>query len=128
MTVNLWTANDVVERFREAVLTLKKLPPVKVQGYYSVWPAIKLTPLEILQQDKKPLRLRALPDAISRLDEVLTWLPWLSVDERRLVWQRASGVRWKVICAELGCGRSKAWHKWGTALEKVATSLNLCVR
>ncbi len=128
MTDNLWTSEQVAARFREAILTLKKLPPVRVQGYYSVWPAIKLTPLEVLQQDKKPLKLRALPDAITRLDEVLTWLPWLSVDERRLVWQRAARVRWKVICAELGCGRTIAWHKWVTALEKIATALNLCVR
>jgi hypothetical protein len=125
MTDNLWTADDVADRLREAILTLKKLPPVKVQGYFSVWPAIKLTPLEISQQDKRPLRLRATPDAITRLDEVLTWLPWITVEERRLVWQRAARVRWKVICAEIGCDRSTAWHQWRTALEKLAASLNL---
>jgi hypothetical protein len=119
-----WIADDVAYRFREAVLTLKKLPPVRVQGYFTVWPAIKLTPLEILQQDKKPMRLLAMPEAITRLDEVLTWLPWLSVDERRLVWQRAARVRWKTICSELGCTRATAWRLWITALEKIAACLN----
>jgi len=125
MIDDLWTANDVAERFREAVATLKKLPPVKVQGYFSVWPAIKLSPLEISQQDRKSPRLLAEPDAITRLDEVLTWLPWMTVAERRLVWQRAARVRWKVICAGLGCGRLTAWRRWVAALEKVAASLNL---
>jgi hypothetical protein len=125
VTDKLWTAADVSERFREAILTLKKLPPAKVQGYFSVWPVIKLSPLEIQRQDKKPLRLLALPSAIDRLDEVLTWLPWLEVEERRLVWQRAARVRWKTICTELGCDRSTAWRIWMTALEKVAASLNL---
>lgn len=121
----LWTADDVASRLREAVATLKKLPPVNVQGYFNVWPAIKLTPLELLRQDKKPVGLRALPDSITRLDEVLTWLPWLSVQERRLVWQRAARVRWKTICVEMDCDRSTAWRKWVTALTKVAASLNL---
>ncbi len=128
MADDLWTAEDVADRFREAVLTLTKLPPVKVQGYFSVWPAIKLNPLEILQQDRKPLRLLALPAAITRLDEILTWLPWLTIEERRLVWQRAARMRWKLICAELGCDRSTAWRRWVMALEKVAASLNLCPR
>ena len=126
MTGNdLWTADDVANRFSEAVATLKKLPAARVQGYFSVWPAIRPTPLELIQQDKKPVRLPALPDAITRLDEVLNWLPWLSIEERRLVWQRAARVRWKVISMELGCDRSTAWRRWVTALEKVAASLNL---
>jgi hypothetical protein len=77
-----------------------------------------------MQQDKKPMRLLALPEAITRLDEVLTWMPWLEVEERRLVWQRASRVRWKNICWELGCGRITAWRRHQTALEKIAACLN----
>jgi hypothetical protein len=121
---NPWTAKDIENRFLEAISTLKKLPSENVQGYFNLWPAMKLTALEIIQQDVLPMRLLATPAAITRLDEVLTWLPWLAVDERRLVWQRASRVRWKNICWELGCDRSTAWRRWQTALEKIAASLN----
>ena len=124
MIDKIWTPEDVDARFREAISTLRRLPTVKVRGYFNVWPEIKLTPMEILQQDKKPMRLFAMPDAITRLDEVLTWLPWLEVEERKLIWQRAARVRWKTICRLLGCGRSSAWCKWMTALEKIAVCLN----
>ena len=33
-----WTADDVADHFAEAFRTLRKLPPVKVQGYFSAWP------------------------------------------------------------------------------------------
>jgi hypothetical protein len=125
MADKLWTSHDVAQRFREAISTLKKLPDVTVQGYFNTWPALKRTPDEILQQDKMPIRLLATAEAITRLEELLTWLPWLNVEERRLVWQRAARVRWKAICKELGCHRSTAWRKWSDALDKIATSLNM---
>ena len=34
-----WTATDVANQFEEAVYTLKKLPPVRVQGYFCLFTA-----------------------------------------------------------------------------------------
>jgi hypothetical protein len=34
-----WTIDDVAARFAEAAETGRRLPPVRVQGYFSVWPA-----------------------------------------------------------------------------------------
>ena len=38
---NAWTIEDVAVRFEEAASTARRLPPVRVQGYFNCWPAIK---------------------------------------------------------------------------------------
>ena len=120
-----WTVTDVADRFEEAAQTLKRLPPVKVQGYSSTWPEIVRTVMEQLQADRLPMRLGPpLPDAISRMEETINWVFWLEEDERRLVWLRAARVPWRPICWQLGCGRTKAWQMWTIALLKIATRLN----
>lgn len=121
-----WTVTDVADRFEDAVYTLKRLPPVKVQGYFSTWPPIVRTVMEQLQEDRVPLRLGPpSSDAVSRMEETIQWIFFLDdEDERRLVWLRAARVPWKPICWRIGCGRTKAWQMWTIALLKIAMRLN----
>ena len=42
-----WTADCVADHFEEAFRTLRKLPPVKAQGYFNTWPDIVRTSREI---------------------------------------------------------------------------------
>ena len=35
-----WTMEDVAARFEEAASTGRRLPPVRVQGYFNTWPVI----------------------------------------------------------------------------------------
>ncbi len=120
-----WTVTDIADRFEEAVYTLKRMPSVRVQGYFNAWPEIVRTVMEQLQADKLPLRLGPPPaDAISRMEETINWVFWLDEDERRLVWLKAYKVQNRQICARLGCGRTKVWQMWCAALLKIATRLN----
>lgn len=121
-----WTVTDVADRFEEAAQTLRRMPPVKVQGYFNVYPEVIRTSIEIMQGEKLPMRLGPPPaDAISRMEETLDWIFYLDdEDERRLVWLRAERVIWKQICWRLGCGRTKAWQMWTYALLKIVTRLN----
>jgi hypothetical protein len=119
-----WTAKMVEEYFLEVILTLKKLPPVKQKGYFNAWPDIIYSPNEIMFQEKVPIRLRATPEAISRLEQTFEWMTWIGIDERKLIWKRAANADWKSICWELGCNRSTAWRKWNIALKKIAKRLN----
>lgn len=121
-----WTVTDVADRFEEAAQTLKRMPPVRVQGYISTWPEIVRTTMEQLQADKLPMRMGPpQPDAISRMEETLHWIFWLDEeDERKLIWLRAARIPWKPICWRLGCGRTKAWQMWTYALLKIVTRLN----
>ena len=46
------------------------------------------------------------------------------IDNRRIVWMRAEGHRWKQICRAVGCVRSTAWRRWTAALVTIANRLN----
>ena len=58
------------------------------------------------------------------MDEALSWLLWLDVAERQLVWLRAEGLPWKWITRRLGIGRTTAWQRWTMALLKITVRLN----
>lgn len=114
----------VEDRIHDAARTLRRLPEERVQGYFSTWPKIKRDEMEILQMEKEPMRIRPSMDDITQMEEVLfMWLRWLEVDERKLVWQRAERVRWKLICAQFGVGRTKAWEMYKCALGKIAARI-----
>lgn len=36
----IWTEEKVILAFKEAIRTLKKLPPAKVRGYFNIWPQV----------------------------------------------------------------------------------------
>ena len=116
--------SEVEERLRSAARTLRRLPNVKVQGYFSTWPTIIREPLEILQMEPEPLRIKPSMADITEMEEVLfVWLKWLEPEERRLVWLRAERVRWKLICGRFGVGRTKAWEMYRRALAAIAAKL-----
>lgn len=114
----------VEDRVRQAARTLHRLPEERVQGYFSTWPTIKRDELEILQMAKEPLSVMPTVEDITQMEEVLfVWLRWLAVDERKLVWQRAERVRWKLICNQFGVGRTKAWEIYKASLGKIAARI-----
>ena len=121
-----WNVIDIVERFEEAIYTLKRLPPVRVQGFFSTWPPIVRTTMEELQAERLPFRLGPpSADAISRMEETIQWIFLLDdEDERRLVWLRAARVPWKPIYRRLGCGRTTAHYRYRVALMKIVMRLN----
>lgn len=121
-----YTMVDVLERFEEAARTLKRLPTVKVRGYFNTYPDVVRSAAEILQAEKLPMQLGP-PTAgsISRMEETIQWIFYLEdEDERRLIWLRAERVRWKKICRCLGFGRTTAHYKHRLALMKIITRLN----
>jgi hypothetical protein len=83
MAEHEWTAESVADHFDEAFRTLRRLPPVRVQGYFNAWPEVLRSSHEI---------------AAMAPDEA----------ERGLVWSRAARVPWKQISGELGCDRTTA--------------------
>ncbi len=123
---DFWTPQDVADRFKEAARTLRRLPNVRVRGYFNAWPTIIRTAREVLDGEVMPMRLGPpSAEAISRMEETIQWVFFLiDEDDRRLIWLRASGVPWKPICWQLGICRTNAHNKWKAALLTVATCLN----
>ena len=124
MADRTWTADDVADHFEEAFRTLRKLPPVRVQGYFNAWPQIVRSEKEILAMEPQPMRVWPSTSAITRLEQTFDWVLWIGEDERRLIWGRAARRPWKEISGELGVDRTTAWRRWQMALAKIADRLN----
>jgi len=115
----------IEERLVEAADVLKRLPEVRVQGYYSLWPAMFRSFADLVGQE--PPRLRRpcpAPDAITRMEETLGWTVGLEPLDAKIVWLRASGERWKTICWQVGLARAAAHEHWLYALCAIAWKLN----
>ena len=124
MTDRHWTTDDVADHFEEAFRTLRKLPPVKAQGYFGTWPQVLRTKREIAAMEPEPMRVWPSAAAITRLERTFDWVLWIEEPERKLVWSRAARVPWKVIAGEMGCDRTTAWRRWQLALTTIAARLN----
>ena len=120
-----WTMGDVAARFSEAAETGRRLPPVRVQGYFSVWPAFVRKEWEgFADRDYQYRPLPPTPEAIDRMLEAMRWVQWLEEEQRHLIWMRAKQREWKDICRRFGCDRTTAWRRWQKALQIVVDHLN----
>jgi hypothetical protein len=101
------------------------MPPAKVQSYFNTWPEVIHSEIELLQQEPEYRCYRPSAASISEMEQTLIWITWINEpDTRKLIWSRAAGAPWKVICRQFGCGRTKAWQTWQQALEQIADRLN----
>jgi hypothetical protein len=120
-----WTPSLIEERFIEAADVMKRLPDVRVPGYFNTWPKVLCEFADLVGQEAPPMRRpRPAPDAISRMEETLRWLLWLESMDAKIVWLRASGERWKTVCWKVGLQRAAAHQHWLYALCVVAGRLN----
>lgn len=130
----MFTPREIEDRFEEAARTLRRLPNPPgsgARGYGRSWP-------EYVHEAKhaygyEEARMRVVPSAaeIQRMEEAIDWLkliggddPQAAADNRRIVWMRAEGQRWRQVCVHVGCVRSTAWRRWAAALLTVANHLN----
>ena len=108
-TVITWTIDDIASRFHEATITARRLPPVRVQGYFNTWPPILRQRWEWMGVEEKTYRpVPPCPETIDRMIEVMSWIQWIETEQRHLVWMRADGYRWRAIPRRFGCERTPA--------------------
>lgn len=118
--------DDVAARFSEAAETGRRLPLVRVQGYFNVWPVFVRDEWETYPEEELHYRpLPPSPKAIDRMLEAICWVQWLEVEQRHLVWYRAKQYGWKDISRRFACNRATAWRRWQKALQHVANRLNV---
>ncbi|MEZ5455085.1 MAG: DUF6362 family protein [Lysobacteraceae bacterium] len=112
-------------RFEEAASTGRRLPPVRVTGYFNTWPAFVRREWEAFAADEKIYKpFPPSPDAIDRMLETMRWVAWLEEEQRHLVWMRAKRYGWRDITIRFACDRSTAWRRWQAALGVVVARLN----
>lgn len=120
-----WSIEDVAARFEDAATTSRRLPPVRVQGYFNCWPAIVRNEWETFAADDRAYRsFPPSPGDIERMLEVMRWVQWLTIEQRHLVWMRAKRYGWREITIRFACDRTTAWRHWQRAMQTVADRLN----
>lgn len=120
-----WTPKMVAVYLEEAADTLKRLPPVKVQGFFSTWPPVVQEFWEAFGWEETRVR-RGPPSAkaIDQMDLTLDWLRWLEPEDAKLVWERSCHRPWKMLAYRFGIDRTTAWRRWTYALVTIAAKLN----
>ncbi len=120
-----WTPEMVEERLVEAADVLKRLPSPRVQGFYSLWPAMAPSFDDLVGQTPRPMsRPRPQPDAIDRMEQTFDWFKWLEPEDVKLVWARAELSPWKMVCWRFGIARATAHRRCEYALSVIAWRLN----
>ena len=105
-------------------IVIRRLPPVRAQGYFNVWPEFVRTPYERLAGEDVPTpRLSPSPADIERMLEVIGWMQWLELEQRHLVWMRAERYRWEEISKRFGCCPRTAQRRWISAINRVEINL-----
>jgi len=123
-----WTIEDVANRFEDAASTARRLPPVRVQGYFTVWPMIVRSEWERMSAEEQPrLHFQPSPVEVDAMLEVMHWVQWLELDQRHLVWMRAKRYGWRDIAIRFACCAKTAQRHWQAALQCVAQRLNTIV-
>jgi hypothetical protein len=119
-----WTREQVEARLLEAADVLRRLPGVRVQGYFSLWPQIVPEFGDLVGQEPPALKLPPAAAAISRMEAALPWLGWLEREDAKLVWARAERTPWKIICWRFGVSRATAHRRWQYGISVIAWRLN----
>lgn len=120
-----WTIEDVAARFSNAAETGRRLPPVRVQGYFNTWPAFVRKEWEAFSADeRKHITFPPSPVDIDKMLEVMRWVQWLEIEQRHLVWMRAKNYEWDHVGRRFGCCRTTAWRRWKSAMQLMVGQLN----
>ena len=121
-----WNSQRVAQRIHEATHTAHRLPPVRVQGYFNLWPVMARGELERFATDEPlPVRFPPTPPEIERMMEVMHWMVWLEIEDRKLLWMRADRYRWEEIARRFGCSTRTAQRRWNDAVGQLAVHLNV---
>jgi hypothetical protein len=116
---------SVEQRLEEAARIMRRLPPVRVPGYFNTWPAMFAEFSDLVGRRPEPMRMPPpSPSAVSQMEEALGWLRWLEVDDAKLVWERVSGTPWKPLCCRFAISRATANRRYEYALALIAWRLN----
>jgi len=120
-----WTTDDVANWLIEAARTAHRLPPVRVQGHFNVWPTIVRTEYERMASDDAPVyRFPPTPAEVERMLVVMQWVRCLEVEQRKLVWMRAERWRWYDIGKRFGVAPRTAQRHWEVAIQVITDHIS----
>lgn len=120
------TEQYVEDRIEEAARTLRRIPNPPgsgPKGFSSSWPEYVQDKRHGYGLHEAPMRIIPSAAEIDRMEEVFDWLRLVDSETARLLWYRASGMRWRQVCIQIGCVRQTAWRRYVAALITVRKRL-----
>ncbi|MBQ8464764.1 MAG: hypothetical protein IJ545_02005 [Alphaproteobacteria bacterium] len=115
------TIDEIKENLVFAAKIMRRLPPVKVQGYFCSWPKFCADEDDIHSSNE--VWLMPLPEEIEKMEEILDWLKFIEMEQRRIVWLRSCGMGWKQISARTHRGRSSLIRDFNASLKTILDAL-----
>ncbi|WP_422135503.1 DUF6362 family protein [Endozoicomonas sp. ALD040] len=113
--------DELAHRYREAWLVARRVSSGINLRYSAFWPESNPNRWEVYQGENKILRLpEPSEDEVDRMVKCMRWLRWVSEEERKLIWLRASGLPWRVIADDLGVNRKTAYGHWCKAINRIS--------
>lgn len=116
------TIDEIKENLNFAAEIMRRLPAVKVQGYFCMWP--KFCADEDIAMTEDEVWLAPLPDEIAQMEKILEWLKLTTLEKRRIIWLRSCNMGWKQISARTHRSRSTLVRDYNTGLNEIFLSLN----
>ena len=119
-----WTRAMVADRFELAAEVMRSLPPVRPQGYVSVWPEYPSSFADQVGQEPRMKKPLPSPRMITEADEAMLWLRWVDKDIGDILWARANRKPWKRVCWHHGVSRATANRRFDYGLAVIVCKLN----
>ena len=117
--------DQLADRYREAWLTARRLPTGIQLGHGSAWPEMNYDQREQERRaEREVIFVRPTPEQEERLVECINWLTPLAVEDRKLIWLRASGISWRDITHRTGIPRTSIQRHWHKTLLSIQLALS----
>ncbi len=112
--------DELANRYREAWLTARRLPTGIRLGHTTSWPEMRLDQREqVRRAEREVIFVRPTALQEDRLVECMNWLTPLTVEERNVIWLRASGLSWRRVGERLQVTSKTARVHWCQALNRL---------
>ncbi len=121
-----WNERIVMAYLQDAAEIHRRLPEVKVSGYYSLWPETMKDDWERLYDAVNGRSRHGPPSAreVTYHEEIMEWLRWLERPQQQIVWMRANRIPWKVLVEQFGKSKTTLWREANYGLFRIASILS----
>ncbi len=111
---------DIEMEIMSAIFVLKMLPREGPRKMKSSWPFFVMLEIEKDEKAQTQRSFRVSKAAIDDMDIVFEdWFKVLDYDEKKLVFYKNSGVRWKTVVRNIGHSRSWLNVKYRRSIKKI---------
>ena len=114
--------DEIKENLIFAANIMRRLPAVKAQGYHCTWPKFCTDADDFCNEGE--VWLMPLPQEITAMENILSWLEYTSFENRRIIWLRSCGMGWKRISDRTHRSRSGLIRIYNSGLKEICETLN----